>query len=93
MTGFYNNETGFYEDVPWLREGIWYEDDNGFLYIIPPQDAIAECEGPDNDIMDIIEAHSREGGIFDETYGEMLGLMYIHDFLKRFSDYEGYYHA
>ena len=48
----FNNETGLHENDPWLWEGQWIEDEQGFLYIIPAKGAVAELEGPDNSTCD-----------------------------------------
>ena len=62
MTGIYNNETSKYEEVPWLTDGLWLEqdseselfDENGpYMWIIPNEgvpyeEGTAEIEGPDH---------------------------------------------
>jgi hypothetical protein len=89
----FDNALGMYVDVPWLRDGVWYEDSAGALYIVPGAGVIADCEGPDNAMMDaIISAEEGEGELRAETL-KHLGLIVIPDVLKRFDPEYGYYHA
>lgn len=90
----YNNKTGKYELCEWLMNGDWYEDENRLLYILPPFDAIADNEGPDGPIMDAINKIGREKNR-NPTREEAtdLGLIYMANGLKRFSEEDGYYHA
>ena len=91
MPGFFNNETGLYEDVEWLSNGQWLEDEEGFLYIVPK--GVAEIEGPDNAMLDSITvAQMNTGEVLDSDI-DRLGLVEIPEHLKRFSEADGYFHA
>jgi hypothetical protein len=56
--GPFDNETGYYRDEPWVRDGLWLEqdpdsdlfDDNGtYLYVITDQrHGSSDNEGPDH---------------------------------------------
>ena len=95
MPGYYDNENGCYVEAPWLDEGDWYVDEEGMLYIIPQAGAVAEIEGPDNDMIDQLNAMCRESDPdlpdIDEVEG--LGLTYVPDHLHRLDPDRGYYHA
>ena len=89
----FDNALGYYVDVSWLREGVWYEDGAGALYIVPPVGVVADCEGPDNAVMDaIIQACHDEGELTTATLRD-LGLVVIPAGMKRFDPEYGYYHA
>lgn len=93
MPGLYDNETGKYLYQEHLDKGDWFEDEEGFLYIIPRPDVVAEIDGPDNAIMVELNRLCREhGGVSDED-AERLGFTRVDDVLKRFSDEDGFYHA
>lgn len=90
MPGWFNNETLQYEDVEWLRDGEWYVDAEGALYIVPTDNS--DCEGPDNFTLDALNAHlSRNGsGLSTETLNT-LRLQRVDEVLKRFDPSLGYY--
>jgi hypothetical protein len=78
----------------WLMSGDWFEDAEGMLYIVPQPDVMAECYGPDNDIVDKINAACRDHDKLNDTDVAELGLTRIQDFLKRYDEGGlGYYHA
>jgi hypothetical protein len=94
----FNNETGLYDNVPWLEHGLWCEDANGTLYIIPnDRHGHAEIHGPGDDTEDALNALCRTAtnaeGFPDPAQVEALGLTIIPDALKRFGPEDGYYHA
>lgn len=91
--GSYNNATGLYLFDDYLFDGRWYEDSDGVLYILPALDVGAENEGPDNEIMDAINARHRSGRDLSETDVLTLGLIEVASPLKRWSPLDGYYHA
>jgi hypothetical protein len=82
----------------WLMAGDWFLglDPNGSinhraLYIVPLPDVVAECEGPDDDKMDLINAACRDHDRLTDADCERIGLVRVADFLKRWSN--GYYTA
>ena len=91
--GTYDNETGLYLFDNYLFDGRWYEDSEGMLYIIPALDVVAENEGPDNEIMDAINARNRAGRELSDEDVLTLGLSEVPSPLKRWSPLDGYYHA
>lgn len=94
MPGLYDNETQKYLLADWLEQGMWFEDENSNLYIVPTPSSNAEIEGPDGPIIEVLNLICREnGGIVAVEDGERLGLFYVPDFLKRFDPHTGLYHA
>jgi hypothetical protein len=91
MAGFYDNETEKYIFNPALLKGDWFEDNDGFLYIIPTDDG--EIDGPDTCIMDALNKLCRENGKVTDRDAECLELTRVDEVLKRFSEEEGFYHA
>ena len=101
--GLYDNESQKYLEEPCKEKGHWYvSDENGMLYIVPNDKyGSAEIDGPDDDILDALNAAYREadtnGTDFDridaEAIAQRLGLSVIPDVLKRFDSESGYYHA
>ena len=94
MSAGYNNETGRFDYLEWLYKGDWYDDEHGNLYICPKVDVVAENEGPDNEVMDKLNAFAREhhrNPGWEEA--EAMGLYPVSDMLKRFNTHDGYYHA
>ena len=89
----YNNDTGLYEFDENVMNADWYEDVDRSLYIVPKSDFSMECEGPDNSIMDAINEARRDHGSLAEADRQRLNLEEISTRLKRFSKYDGYYHA
>ena len=98
MSGLFNNETGLYEPVTWFdEESDWFTEspDNHpknerFLYIVP-WTTDAECDGPDNEMMDEINACCRYRGRLTDEDVKRLDLVRIPDHLKRFNPHDGYY--
>ena len=93
MPGFYNNRTGEYVSEKCYDEGDWFEDTEGFLYIVPVGDD-AETIGPDNKTEDWLNEHYREYSE-EPTEDELAdhGLVTIHAVFRRFNSIDGYYHA
>ena len=89
----FNNETGLYEEAPWMEQGVWLQHEDGRMWIVPPVGAVAEIEGPDDPILDILNSACRYHGYVPSGYIESLGLMQVPDVLKRFNEVDGYYHA
>jgi len=98
MPGTFDNETRLYLFDEWYDEGDWFEDEDGFLYIVPVGDG-AETIGPDNETEDWLNAYYRdneEEGWVPHPSDELLkkhGLHTIPPVLRRFNPYDGYYHA
>ena len=93
MPGLYNNETGMYEDVEWLRDGQWFDDREGFLYIIPQKGAVADSMGPDNALEDLLNIVVEALGYVPPEMKDILGVTKIPLVLRRFNPENGYYHA
>lgn len=93
MSGMFNNETGRYEEADWLLNADWFDDEEGNLYIVPLPEVVAECEGPDNETMDKINACCRDHDRLTHEDCDKLRLTRVMDILKRFNSQDGYYHA
>ncbi len=94
MPGFYNEDLQVFEDVVWMRTGDWYEDEHRLLYIITNlEHGLSENEGPDGDVMDVINAFCREGMSGPDIEDELtpLGLLLVREHRKGFSPERGYY--
>lgn len=89
----YDNEKKRFVRCDWLIKADWFIDQEGFLYIVPRPEIVAECEGPDNATMDAINAACRDHKELTENDCEKLGLCRVDDVLKRFDEENGYYHA
>lgn len=91
----FNNETGLFDFWKDDFDSQWFEDDDGFLYIIggPGRDDLAL--GPDNETSDRILGTLRASGSNRLSKDEItsLGLLEIPDVLKRFNPLDGFYHA
>lgn len=85
------NEIDTPED--WKMDGEWFEDYDGFLFIIPKPDVVAEIEGPDGILLDAINAACRDHGELTDLDCEKLELKRIPYCLKRWDCKCGYYHA
>lgn len=91
----YSNATQQFDFFQELWDGDWYEDENRFLYILPPYDAHMDNYGPDNELMTRINGACRNLGRninFEEATKEM-GLRPVDRRLQRFNPKDGYYHA
>ena len=97
----FDNESEEFIEVPGAMSGHWAEDEHRLLYIVPAEtdetgrQLIAECEGPDNAVMDAINAACREGYFYSDPDAvfERLGLTPIPAPPRRFDPADGYYHA
>ena len=77
----------------WNMNSEWFEDSEGFLFIVPKSDVVAEIEGPDGILLDAINAACRDHGELTDTDCEKLKLKRIPNCLKRWDNKCGYYHA
>jgi len=95
MPGTFDNETRVYLFEEWYDEGDWFEDKEGFLYIMPTDDyGTAESLGPDNKTEDWLNWHYREYN--ERPTEEELTTHGLHDIppvLRRFDSDCGFYHA
>jgi hypothetical protein len=89
----FNNETRQYDYCNWIMDADWFDDAQGFLFIVPQKDVVAEIEGPDGPILDAMNAACQDHGEITEEDCTRLGLTRVSDILKRFSPEDGYYHA
>ena len=97
MPGLWCNERRRFLPEPELMgpNASWYEDEEGFLYILPPVDMGHEGYGPDNDIMDELWrfVHEHKGHPCTEEETQSLGLTRVNYILWRWSPEDGFYHA
>lgn len=92
--GPYCNVTRLYVEAPWLMEGQWFEDGEGFLYIVPALDAVAEVEGPDNALLDRLNWLARRyPDAIPTAETERLSLREVPYVLRRWTPLDGFYHA
>ena len=94
--GPFDNERGIHIDVEGYQDGHWYlSEDTNALYIVPIADA--EIEGPDDEVLEQLNAVYRDAASFDEVCPQKvaasLGLQVILPAFKRFSESAGYYYA
>jgi hypothetical protein len=89
----YDNETGRWLFCDWLMNADWFDDQNGFLFIVPRPEIVAEIEGPDGPLLDAMNAACRDHNELTDQDCERLGLLRVDDVLKRFNPVDGYYHA
>jgi hypothetical protein len=89
----YDNKTGRWLYCDWLMEADWFDDRDGFLFIVPRPEIVAEVEGPDGPLLDAINAACRDHDELTEQDCERLGLLRVDEALKRFNPVDGYYHA
>ncbi len=98
MPGTFDNEARVYLFEEWYDEGDWFEDEEGFLYIVPVGDD-AEIIGPDNETEDWLNQYYRDHeikgwvSIPSEQQLAKHGLVEIPAVLRRFDPDCGYYHA
>ena len=78
-----------------VDNGAWYVDDDWLLYIIPTEEhGIQENLGPDNAVMDAINAICRTGRrTLTEMECTQLGLHVIYRWQHRFNPHDGWYHC
>jgi hypothetical protein len=77
------------EQIGELLGAPWYEDDEGFLYIVAPD----EIEGPDSETLDLMNFLLRWGvqeGDLADFVDSIEPVPYV---LRRFNRYDGFYHA
>lgn len=91
--GMYNNDTGEYILCDWLIDADWFEDGDGFLFIVPRPEVVAEIDGPDGAMIDELNAACRDHEQITDADCDRLGLVRVDDALKRFDPETGYYHA
>lgn len=99
--GPYDNEKREYVYSDELMEGEWFEDEEGFLYILPTLEAVMDSEGPDNKIMDALSQcreKYRPNNYPDSAVAlvkicRLYNLNEIHSHLRRWSVQDGFYHA
>lgn len=90
MPGLFDNQTCQYVNLPEIEQGDWYLDQGRQLYIIPLD---GDSYGPDDDVMDALEAAYRVDGLLSDCNREQLGLQLVLPILKRFCPKRGYYVA
>ena len=103
--GDYDNELELYWPAVCLGRGLWVEDPDRSLWIIPNSKyGLAEIEGTweivlsdGRNVLDELNRDCRESqtpdGFPTQAQIQSLGLAVIPDFLKRFNPWDGYYHA
>ena len=95
MPGTFDNEARVYLFEEWYDEGDWFEDEEGFLYIVPTDEyGFAETIGPDNETKDWLNnyyLYHNEVPNNDQLTDH--GLVEIPAVLRRFDPDCGYYHA
>lgn len=99
----YDNESGrwFLGERRWemSNKALWLINDpekEGVprLYLIPPPDITAEIEGgPDDGVLDALNALCRDHDFPTEEEISRLGLLEVPAFLRRFSPADGFYTA
>lgn len=89
----FDNETGRYLFADWLMAADWFDDQDGFLYIVPRPEVVAENEGPDGPLIDAMNAACRDHAELTDEDCRRLGLTRVDEVLKRFNPIDGYYHA
>jgi len=88
----YDNETRLFLFDQEDFDSQWFDDGEGLTYIIGGPNS--EIEGPDNKILDALNAACRENaGHVPEEVADALGLTPVGDGLKRWNEVDGYYHA
>lgn len=90
-----NEPPEFQQHIYWqaYMDGDWYDDDEGFLYIITAETSDLEHYGPENEIMDEINRLSRQKGMPTEDDCVALGLFRIYEHQKRWTPEDGYYYT
>lgn len=106
--GLYNNDTGLFEEASWLDKGLWLENENQVLWIIPNDDTGMEIEGPDDikfaegphkgqyivDVLNEICAGQTDPDPRNwDIPWDTLGFVVVNECLKRWNPINGYYHA
>jgi hypothetical protein len=89
----YDNETGRWLYCEWLMDADWFDDAEGFLFIVPRPEIVAEIEGPDGPLLDAMNAACRDHAELTDGDCERLDLLRVNGVLKRFNPVDGYYHA
>jgi hypothetical protein len=89
----YDNETGRFVLCDWLMDADWFVDPEGYLFIVPRPEIVAEIEGPDGSLLEAMHAACRDHNELTAADCERLGLVRVDDVLKRFNPVDGYYHA
>lgn len=90
MPGLFDNEQQCYVYLPEIEQGEWYLDADRQLYIIPLD---GDSHGPDNEIMDALEAAYRTDTPLSEYDMEQMGLQPVLPVLKRFCPRRGWHVA
>jgi len=93
MPGLFDNETRKYLPLDDLINGEWFEDEDGYFYIIPQKGIVCESVGPDNETEDELNRLMEANGEITAEDCDRLGLTRIGEMLKRFDEEDGYYHA
>ena len=89
----YDNRTGRFILCDWLMDADWLVDQDGFLYLVPRPEVVAEIDGPDGPLLDAMNAACRDHDELTDQDCERLELLRVDDVLKRFNPVDGYYHA
>ena len=89
----FDNRTGVFLFADYLMAADWFEDTNGFLFIVPRPQVVAEIDGPDGPLMDAMNAACSGHSELTDKDCEKLELTRVDDVLKRFHPLDGYYHA
>lgn len=95
--GTRDESTGIFFKSEGLDNGHWYVDQEGYLYIVPDDRyGLEECAGPDNDVMDQLNAVYREtefDAIDPFAIATQLGLDFVSPALHRFDPESGFFTA
>lgn len=94
MAGLYHNEEHCYVAEDWVeKQADWFEDEEGYLYIIPHREVVADSYGPDTPIEDELNRLMGAKGRITESDCRRLKVVRIPPVLYRFNPVDGYYHA
>lgn len=79
----YDNETRRFVFCDWLLNADWFDDRDGFMYMVPSPEVVAEIDGPDGPLLDAMNAACRDHKELTTEDCERLGLLGVDDVLKR----------
>lgn len=85
-------DPGVQTHIKHLDDCEWYEDDEGFLYIVDPE-ADTLIHGPDNEMSDAMYKALLGEAPKHRLEERIEGLEYVGWMLHRFNSEDGFYHA